>query len=604
MEKTLFGSLKALVLSQRKRFFGALLMLLGANILLVINPLIFRQAILALSDNSEKAELTTHSWILQWIPHWIYKSLIAWTLLLLITAGVSAFLRYQMRMGFISISRDAETVIRSKLFDRIQAQSRTFFDKHGIGELLSRLTNDIGAYRDLLGVALMYPLLFITMVGPGLLALHSISPYLTYISMIPLLCIPIVNELLRHRIYHLSHTVQQSLGVLSNMTQEHYSGIRIVKSYCIEKALFERFCLLCRDFASLNVKLSTLQGLLFPLFTLITKITSILLVLFSGYIILRGWEELSAADFVSFMWIQSYLFFPVLMLGWVLPIYARGKAAYDRLVEIYDEPIEVQDATNSSHKIPPNANILIKELTFKYPQTTRNILSNINLEIQGGSFVGITGPVGSGKSTLFRLLNREYEILPGKIFIGGLDIHDYPLEAFHSEMVSVEQIPFLFSKTVAENVRLGRQEASQADIEIVSEFADMHETILGFPKKYETLVGERGVTLSGGQKQRMAIARAFLVDRSILLLDDIFSAVDSATEKRIFSALKKHYAGKTVLLITHRSSVLEQMDRIIYLANGKICEDGTPEELFAKNGYFKALSESQSMKIEGGLYET
>jgi ATP-binding cassette subfamily B protein len=367
-----------------------------------------------------------------------------------------------------------------------------------------------------------------------------------------------------------------------------------VKSYVIENALSRHFYAFCRRLMRINLKLNCLQGLFYPFFTMLTKVVTVLLVIFSGIIILRPWGTLSVADFVSFMWIQSYIFFPLLMLAWVLPIYERGRAAYDRLLEIYEEPIEVQEGKHVDLTIPPRADIRFEQLSFYYPDTIEPALSDITLTIKGGSFVGITGPIGAGKSTLFRLLNREYEIASGMIFIGGRDIHDYPLESFCRSVVTVEQSPFLFSRTIADNVKVGREDATREDLEMVSKYADLHETILAFPDQYDTVIGERGVTLSGGQKQRVAMARAFLVNRSILLLDDIFSAVDAATEKRIFLSMKERFKNKTILLITHRVSVLEGVDRILYMKGGRLVEDGTHAELVKKKGFYAALVELQS----------
>jgi ATP-binding cassette subfamily B protein len=296
------------------------------------------------------------------------------------------------------------------------------------------------------------------------------------------------------------------------------------------------------------------------------------------------------------MWIQSYIFFPVLMLAWVMPIYARGRASYERLFEIYDEPVEVKNKPGSQQSIPNNPDIEFDHLTFSYPGTHREVLKNFTMSVKSGTFVGITGPVGSGKTTLFRLLNREYEIPYGKIFIGGQEIHDYSIEAIGKDLVTVEQLPFLFSRSIADNVRFGRIEAPLDEVLLVSKYADLHETVLDFPEQYETIVGERGVTLSGGQKQRVAMARGFLIDGSILLLDDVFSAVDAKTEARIFEALEKNFKHKTVLLITHRMSVLEAMDRVIYMEEGKIVEDGSPEELRSLKGKYAALLELQKLK--------
>lgn len=571
----------------RKRFAIAIAMVLASNCLLVLNPLLLRKAISSLNPSQAQA----FSLILAPVFGEKFSIVSTWALALLSISAVSAYFKYLMRIQFISISRDVERSVRLKLFERIQSQSRAFYDRHGIGELMSRLTNDISAYRDVIGPGIMYPIYFLTLVFPGMLALFYISPELAMVSLIPLAVIPILNETVKNQIYLLSFAVQEYLGKMSNMVQEHYSGIRIIKGYNVEHPLAKRFADLCHRLMQISFKLATFQGLFFPLYTLITKIVSALLVFSAGYIIFNAWNHLTAADFVSFMWIQSYIFFPILMLSWVLPIYQRGRAAYARLLEIYEEPIEVMEGPHLALKIEPKSDISFNNLTFSYPGANSEALSSVNLTIHGGTFVGITGPVGAGKSTLFRLLNREYEIPADMISIGGHDIHDYDLEAFSQSMITVEQIPFIFSKTIADNVRFGRGEATIEEIEMVSRHADLHEAILEFPDRYETLVGERGVTLSGGQKQRVAMARAFLVDRSILLLDDIFSAIDTATEHRIFQTMRKNFPNKTVLLISHRISILDRMDRVIYLKDGRVAEDGTPDELLEKKGFYAALHE-------------
>lgn len=596
MNKTLFGNLKAILGRYRWRFSIALFMLVVSNLLLILNPLILRQAILSLDAPAPIS--INQSYYFQGLLGEYQKSVWIWALILFVISLISALMKYGMRLIFIAISRDAEKEIRDKLFHCIQNQSRAFFDRHGIGELLSRLTNDILAYRDLLGPGIMYPLFFLTIIIPGLYALFSISVPLATLSLLPLFLIPLLNEVVRNYSYSLSLTVQETLGKMSSAVQEHYSAIRIIKGYGVENSSLARFQKLCSKFASVSFKMTCLQGMMFPLFTLLTKITTVLLVMLSGVIILNAWEALNVADFISFMWIQSYIFFPVLMLGWVLPVYERGRAAYDRLVEIYSEPIEVKDSPKSSLKIPPKADIYFKNMTFYYPGTTQPALSHLNLRIKGGSFVGITGPIGAGKSTLFHLLNRAYEVPNGTLFIGGNEIHEYPLEAFRSEMITVEQMSFLFSRTVADNVRFGRAEASQEELEVVARYADLHDTVMEFPGKYETMVGEQGITLSGGQKQRVAMARAFLVNRSILLLDDVFSAVDVATERRIFSAIRENFMGRTVLLITHRISILNQLDRVVYMMKGHVEEDGSPKELLKKKGYFAALVDLQNKVIE------
>lgn len=594
MERTLWKNLQGVVRAYRWPLLRALGMVIAANGFLVLLPLVFRYAVMQVSPSSVIESDGWHELFTFLLGSHIH-SVYAWAILLLCLAGIAAYFKYQMRFAFISISRNAERDLRSKLFSRIQEQSMLFYDRHSTGELLSRLTNDISTYREVLGPGLMYPLFFVTLVFPGLAALFFLSPTLGAVSTVPLIAIPILNYVMRHRIYQVSYQAHKGLADLSVMTQEHYTGIRIVKGYRIESKLLNMFSTLCGSLINVNVKLNIYQGLLYPFFTMLTKMTTVVLVMVAGVMIVQGWGTLTVAEFVSFMWIQSFIFLPILMLAWVMPIYAKGRAAYERLVEIYEEPIEVRDETVTQPSIPQQADIIFDHLSFSYPGRSRIVLDDIELRIRSGTFVGITGPIGSGKTTLFRLLNREYEIPYGKIWIGAHDIHEYPLEAFSKEIVTVEQLPFLFSRTIADNVRFGKGEALLDEVQLVAQYADLHDTILEFPEQYETVIGERGMTLSGGQKQRVAMARAFLVDRSILLLDDVFSAVDSQTESRIFEAMRSNFKGKTVLLITHRLSVLEVMDRVIYMEEGKVVEDGSPEQLKEKNGKYAAMVELQRL---------
>ncbi len=575
---SLIKNLFQVVNNYRRRFLKAFAMVFFSNCLLILNPLLLRYAI-------EHHNPTHH--------YWLY--LVEWTLLLLFIAFVAAYFKYWMRIEFITISRDVEKQVRSAVFEKIQNQTNVFFDRHDVGELVSRLSSDISAYRDVLGPGLMYPMFFLTLVIPGIGALLYISPFLGMVSLIPLFTIPLINWGVRKPIYSLSKEVQEMLAKMSTMVQEHYSGIRIVKSYAVEATLQTVFQAVCIAFASVNTRLLNISGLIFPFFTLLTKFVTTLLVFFAGIILMKGWELLSPADFISFMWIQSYIFFPILMLAWVLPMYQKGRASYDRIHELYHEPIAMRQGSGSLNHFPDNPTIRFDDLTFTYPNAHQPSLKNFSITIPTNTLIGITGPVGAGKSTLFSLLNRAYDIPEGKIFIGDREIHSYALETLQQGIVNVEQNPFLFSKSIRDNVKFGQESATEVEMETATEMADLHETIQAFPEGYSTLVGERGVTLSGGQKQRLAIARALLVNRSILLLDDIFSAVDAATEKRIFQSLKRHIAGKTVLLITHRVSVLAKTDYILYMENGAIVEQGTPEGLLKANGKYAALSELQKM---------
>lgn len=594
MEKDLYADLLALFKRYRSRLLLASLLVILSNSLLILNPLLFRMAVVAVDPSSQHTDgFLSHS-VLPLLGSYS-QSIWIWVVILISISLIAVIFKYQMRMQFMGVSRDAESSIRSRLYNRLQHQSQAFYDRHRIGDLMSRLTNDISAYRDVLGPGIMFPINFITIAIPAICALFYISPPLATLSMIPIFLMPFMMLAIRQQSYELSRQVQESLSDLSTMTQEHYSAIRVVKGYVAEPQLLKRFFSLCQYFLKLNMRLISFQGVFYPSLTLLTRVVTVMLVMLSGYIVYRASWELGEADFVSFMWVQSYLFFPVLMLGWILPVFEKGRASYDRLKVLYNEPIEVEGNSNSSYGIDPKADLIIQNLTFTYPGSGTPILKNLSLNIKGGTRVGITGPIGSGKSTLLHLLNHDYDVPRGSIKIGNHDIQEYSLKSLRKGIVLVEQSPFLFSKTIAENIRFGKQEALQGDLEAVAELTDLSETIASFPEEYETLVGERGVTLSGGQKQRLALARAFLVSRSIFLLDDSFAAVDTSTEKRIFDAMKQSFNGKTVLLVTHRVSLLEQMDTVLFVRNGTIVEEGSPAELLQLEGHYAALVELQRL---------
>lgn len=584
MQKKLSQNFIAILKCHKWRFLKAFLLVLFSNFITILNPLILRQGV-----NAVSLESYSNSYL---------NNVFIWAAFLLTVASIAASLKYVMRNNFFNIAKDAERQLRSTLFSRMQQQSRLFFDKHGIGDLLSRLTNDISAYRDVLGPGIMFPIFFTTLMIPGIFAMYRISPTLTFFSLGPLMVVPIFNRLISKPIYVVSRAMQKLLGEMSNRVQEHFSGIRIIKSYVVEGQTGYLFQSLCKQMIPISLKLAIMYGVLYPFFNLVTRGIALIIIFVFAYMISTQYAELNSADFVSFMWLQSYVFFPILMLAWVMPLYGRGKAAYQRIYQIYKEPIEVKDNVHSKLQLSKHAEIEFKHLTFRYPNTNKDILSGINLRIPPGSLIGLTGPIGAGKTTLFRLLSREYEIPDGMIYIDKQEIHEYSLEALRKEMVTVEQLPFLFSTTIAENLRFGRHNASQQELMQISHVADLHNTVIDFPEQYNTIVGERGVTLSGGQKQRLALARALLVNRSILLLDDVFSAVDAATENRIFQALKKESENKTIILISHKVSILEQMERILFMKEGRIVEDGSPSQLIAKKGFYSALVDLQKHEIK------
>ena len=451
MEKSLLNNLLAITRRYWRRLGVALAMVMISNGLLVFNPLVFRQAILSISPQNGEQGKGLPALLASRLGAYA-QHMPVWVIVLIVISLIAAYFQYRMRVEFVAVSRDVEREVRSQLFDRLQVQSRAFYDRHHVGDLMSVLTNDIAAYRDVLGPGIMYPLYFATLVIPALAALASISPPMTLLSLLPILVLPFFVLTTQRKVYQSSKEVQDVLGEMSTFAQEHFSAARVVKSMAQEEVSKAHFEALGMRYFRLNIWLAGLRGLFFPFLTLFTKAITVALVLFAGYSLFYGWTELGSADFVSFMWIQSTIFGPVLMLGWVLPMYQRGSAAYARMVHIYEEPIEVSEGPPNGPEVPPNADISFHNLSFTYPTANRPALQNVSLTIRSGSFIGITGPVASGKTTLLRLLNREYEIPDEMISIGGRDIHEYHREALHRSMAVVEQAPFLFSKSVADNV--------------------------------------------------------------------------------------------------------------------------------------------------------
>ncbi len=587
MNKSLLFELFHVIGHYKKRLLLACVLVLASNTLLILNPLLIKQAMIAMDPSSGKPGGLLYT-ITRSLLGSYAQYLLPWTTLLLLTASVSAYFKYKMRTSFITVSRDVESELQLRIFQKISRQSMVFFDKYGIGELVSRLTNDLSAYREVLGPGIMYPLYFLTLVSPAFIALFYLSPLLASFSLLPLLILPLLMFSVEGRAYNVSLKVQQALAEMSALTHESYNGIRIIKGYAVEEQMTQKFSKACKVFLRLNLHLTLLQGLLYPLLTLITKCMTLSLVLLAAYLNLLGYQQLETADFISFMLIQSYLYIPVLMLGWVLPIYEKGRAAYERLWQIYQEPIEIVEAENPLQNLSEPAAIEIKHLSFTYKGRDAPALLNFSCRIPAKRLIGITGPVGSGKTTLIKLLNRDYEVPQGTVFFNGEDLHNYSVDAIRKAMATVEQQPFLFSRSIAENIALGVINPPSELVEEAAEFADLHSTIVAFPMQYETVVGEKGITLSGGQRQRTAIARALFSQRPILLLDDIFSSLDAETEKKVFSALNNNRT-KTIILITHRTSILQQLDYVYYLKEGGILEEGTPQELLAMKGAYSAL---------------
>lgn len=570
MEKTLAANLLGLIRENKLKYLKAAFLVILSNLLLIVNPFIFRKAANSISlsqDNSLFGD-----------PFFLIT-------ILLLASAFSAFFKYLMRIQFVALSREAEEQFRDKLYERLQKQSKSFFDQHPVGELLSRISNDISTYREILGPGIMYPLFAFSMSIPAFVGLFILFPPLALFSLIPLGTLLLIHSFARKAIYSLSKKLQELLSELSVLAEETFSGIRILKTYDFKKIALKKFASRSKKHSFLRRKMFMIQGALLPFFIALVQASSAMTIyLFS----LKG--SFSIQDFLTFIWLQTYLFMPVMMLGWILSLYEQGKSAYDRLLELYSEPIEVKDE-GQKDMVKGSLDIELKNLTFTYPASKTPSLKNVSLKIAEGETIGITGPIGSGKSTLLKLLQREYEIPKGMIYFARQEIHEYTLNALYSLMATCEQIPFLFSDTVQENIRFGRESASTLEIQDAAHFVDLHDEIEGFPEKYDTMIGEKGLMVSTGQKQRIAVARSLIASKKILLLDDIFANVDASKENKMVSRLIQDFKESTIIIVTNRMSVLDQLDKVCVFQEGRVVEQGDPTKLKKAGGPYQILYE-------------
>jgi ATP-binding cassette subfamily B protein len=523
--------------------------------------------------------------------------------LLLNLAGIlgltllSGALTFLMRQTIIVASRLLEYELRNDFLRSVQRQSAEFFSAHPTGELMAYATNDISSVREFLGPAIMYSLNTAFALAFSLLFMLTLDVPMTLVALLPLPIAGVITYVLGRRVHATFSTVQEQFGELTRHAQESFAAIRVIRAYGAEAAESARFRELSREYLRRNLRLGRLQALSSPAMLLLVGIVQLLVLGYGGFRLME--QTLTVGELTQFFLYTNELIWPFATLGWITNIVQRAAASAGRLRRLMEAQPRVQDTGRLQLRLRDiHGTIEFRNVWFRYAPDRPWVLRDVSFTIPAGSIVGITGPIGSGKSTVVALLTRLYEPEQGHILLDGYDIRDYPLEVLRAAIAVVPQEPFLFSLTIAENIRFGDPHAEFSRLLQASRAAAFHSDVEHFPKGYDTLVGERGVTLSGGQKQRLALARALLRESPILVLDDAFSSVDSATETAIQENLRQLARGRTLVLIAHRIASLRIAERILVLHQGSIAEEGSHAELLRRNGLYSRLYHYQSLQAE------
>ena len=502
--------------------------------------------------------------------------------------------QYFMRVIIIGISRDIEYDLRNDLFAHLILLSPDYFGRTRTGDIMARATNDLNAVRMMLGPGVMYWFETSLTFALAILIMVRADWRLAIFAVMPAPAVSLAVILFGRRIHDRFEKLQAMFSDISSRVQENLSGVRMIRAFVQENAEMRRFEELNRRYIAQNIKLVRIQGVFDPLLEALIGVTFLVVLWVGGHQVLLG--RISVGSFVMFNTYMGMLVWPMIALGWVVNLMQRGIASLERINQILHER-----PTIAAPAAPVSLGHMRGEIQFRSVRVDYGsgaALDGIDLRIPAGATLAVVGHTGSGKSTLVSLVPRLMDPTAGAVFVDGVDLRQADPAELRRHIGFVPQETFLFSATIAGNIAFGVEDATPEQIRRAAELAGLSGDIEGFPKGYETLVGERGITLSGGQKQRTAIARALLRDPRILILDDALSSVDTLTEERILTHLADVMRGRTVILISHRVSTVRQADRIVVLERGRIVEQGTHAELVEAGGYYADLSQKQMLEEE------
>lgn len=525
----------------------------------------------------------------------------AFTNALLIYGGLillMAFLRgiflYFVRQTLIVMSRLVEFDLKNEVFNHYQTLPMSFYRRNNTGDLMNRISEDVSRVRMYLGPAIMYGINLITLFLMLIPIMYAISPKLTWYSLIPLPLLSISIFFVNNMVERRSEEIQKSQSLLSTFVQEAFSGIRVIKSFNREADSTSRFEKETESYRKKSLKLTKVQSFFFPVIMGLIGLSTILTVYAGSTEVING--NLTFGNIAEFILYVNLLTWPVTALGWTSSLVQRAEASQKRINEFLKTETNIVSIKNIEREL--QGKIQFKNVSFTYPDTGIQALSDVSFTVNPGESLAIIGTTGSGKSTVSNLITRMYDARDGIVLVDDIPIDEYNLNSLRKQIGFVPQDVFLFSDTIGNNIAFGLSDSDKEKVMQAAKDADVYENILQFPNGFDTRVGERGITLSGGQKQRVSIARAINRDPKILILDDALSAVDTKTENTILNSMKRIMENRTSLIISHRVSSAKLADKIIVVDDGRIVEEGTHDELLSSDSYYKNLYEKQMLSNE------